>query len=206
MAGVWKPVEFVHLFISIVCVLAENQMTHLSGWKFLKSDHKHMSRAKGHWGKTQHEDSEPWTLSWLLFSLLWQKRKAVCLEGLLSSSRDVMAAGLRQPVTVHTRSGKRVVRDGAQCPSPYQSGTPACGKMPSAYQVSLLRGSFSENTPQTHPQVYSLGGGDDNEALRHRSPYLKGRGKGGRLYPKPSKNPRYERGLPGHGRNMVETW
>lgn len=65
------------------------------------------------------------------------------------------------------------------------------------------RGSFSENTPQTHPQVYSLG---DNEALCHRSPYLKGRDKGGRLYPKPSKNPRYERGLRGHHRNMVETW
>lgn len=44
------------------------------------------------------------------------------------------------------------------------------------------RGSFSENTPQTHPQVYSLGagrrGGDDNEALHHRSPSLKGQGKG----------------------------
>lgn len=96
-----------------------------------------MSRAKGHWGKTQHEDAEPWTLSWLLFSLLWQKRKAVCLEGLLSSARDVMAAGLRQSVSVHARSGKRVVRDGAQCPSPSQSGTPACGKIPSVYQVSL---------------------------------------------------------------------
>lgn len=96
-----------------------------------------MSRAKGHWGKTQHEDAEPWTLSWLLFSLLWQKRKAVCLEGLPSSARDVMAAGLRQSVSVHARSGKRVVRDGAQCPSPSQSGTPACGKIPSVYQVSL---------------------------------------------------------------------
>lgn len=120
-----KPVEFVHLFIRIVGVLAENQMTHSRGLKFLKSDHKHMSRAKVTEGKPSMRTHSRGLCLGDSSRCYDKKCKAVCLEGLLSSSRDIMAAALRQPVTVHPHSGNGVVRAGAQCTSPFQSGTPA---------------------------------------------------------------------------------